>query len=202
MGQRKVKLSDSASAQLDSSVIRVSNRCFLDKNPPEALKEHTQVDSCFYSEALMLVSSKGEPQSNNNCSWTCFTSLLLTCLKELILFFPIWAHHFPYSNSKLYIFLSAWILLSGFASGLLELEANQSEDFPASLPIPHKAKSFESSVGVLVLPELRYSRVCFIMVLGPLQPDISHPGEKLHSAPIYQSRGWGRQNDTVMLLRL
>lgn len=68
--------------------------------------------------------------------------------------------------------------------------------FPLSLPVPHKKKSFESSIGVLVFPELRYSRVCFIMVLGALQPDISHPGENLHSAPIYQSPPGGRQNDT------
>lgn len=34
--------SDRASSQLGSSVIRGSDRCFLDsKNPPEALEEHT-----------------------------------------------------------------------------------------------------------------------------------------------------------------
>lgn len=40
-GRLSYQWSDSASAQLGSSVIRGSNRCFLDKNPPEALKEHT-----------------------------------------------------------------------------------------------------------------------------------------------------------------
>lgn len=68
--------------------------------------------------------------------------------------------------------------------------------FPSSLPIPHKKKSFESSIGVPVFSELRYSRVCFIMVLGPLQPEIWYPGENLHSAIIYQSPAGGKQNDT------
>lgn len=58
--------------------------------------------------------------------------------------------------------------------------------FPPSLPVPHKTKPCESSIGVLALPELRYSRVCFIMVLGALQPDVSSPRENLRSAPIYQ----------------
>lgn len=69
------------------------------------------------------------------------------------------------------------------------------KNFPPSLPVPHKKKPFEGSIGVLVFPELRDSRVCFIMVLGPLQPDISHPRENLLSAPIYQSPAGGRPND-------
>lgn len=78
----------------------------------------------------------------------------------------------------------------GFARGVWQLMGNdQSETFPSdsSLYLPHKTKRLERSIGVLVFPELRSSGVCFIMVLGALQPDISHPWGTLRSTPIYQS---------------
>lgn len=40
-GRLSYQQPDNASAQLGSSVIRGPDRCFLDKNPPEALEEHT-----------------------------------------------------------------------------------------------------------------------------------------------------------------
>lgn len=40
-GRLSYQRSDRASAQLGSSVIRGSDRCFLDNSPPEALEEHT-----------------------------------------------------------------------------------------------------------------------------------------------------------------
>lgn len=103
---------------------------------------------------------------------------------------------FLFSVFVFFFFFRPEFVFSRFARGTIRGELSV-KIFPLSLPIPHKKKSFESFIGVLVFPELRYSRVCFIMVLGALQPDISHPGDNLHSAPIYQSPAGGKQNDTL-----
>lgn len=140
----------------------------------------------------MLTSSKGECESNNNCSkglslFKLPSRLLLFRAGDLFFFFP------PLTSSP-WIFCVSKFALLGFVTVGVELSVQKKKKSFLCLCLYRTRRNlFESSTGVLVFPELRYSRVCFIMVLGALRPDISHPGENLHSATIYQSPGWRRK---------
>ena len=140
----------------------------------------------------MLTSSKGERESNNNCS----KGLSLFKLPSCLLLFGAGDLSFfsPLTSSPLN-FLCFQVCAARFVTVGVELSVKKKKkkSFLCLCLYRTRRNLFESSTGVLVFPELRYSRVCFIMVLGALRPDIWHPGENLHSATIYQSPGWRRK---------
>lgn len=195
MGRRRVnQRSDRASAQLGSSVITGSDRCFLDKNP------HRSVGGTNRRPAVSIARPWCRRLQKENASPTItaaeplFKAWHKSFLVQVIFFFLLSFLFFllTYILTGRFLF-PAWLCRPFALVVGRELSVKK---FPLSLPLPHKKKPLGSSIGVLVLLELRCSRVCFTMMLGPLQPDVSHSWENLNSAPIYQSPAVGRPNDT------
>lgn len=124
------------------------------------------------------MSSKGECDCNNNCSRACLLQGMTqgspespAYVLEQVIFFTSWLH----VRSGLWRTACICVCQVVCTWCVTAKRESKSKKFFLCPCLPHKKKSFESSTGVLVFPELRYSRVCFIMVLGLEQPECIAP---------------------------